>query len=153
TQIAAWRVQGLAQLPVAVNLSARQFQQKGLDVVISSILEQTGADPKMLELELTESLLMKDADETVAVLCNLKACGVRLSVDDFGTGYSSLAYLKRFPLDSLKIDRAFIRECTTQADDAIIALSIINLAHSLRLKVIAEGVESEAQLNFLRSRG
>jgi diguanylate cyclase (GGDEF)-like protein/PAS domain S-box-containing protein len=152
-QLMRWKADGLPPRPVAVNLSARQFQQKDLDSVIGSILQETGVDPGLLELELTESLLMKDADEAVRVLRNLKARGVQLSVDDFGTGYSSLAYLKRFPIDCLKIDRAFIRECTTDAEDATIALSIINLAHSLKLKVVAEGVETEAQLNFLRSRG
>ena len=152
-QIMQWRRQGFAPRPVAINLSARQFQQKDLDGVIGAILSRTGVDPRLLEFELTESLLMKDAEEAVRVLRHLKDYGVQLSVDDFGTGYSSLAYLKRFPLDSLKIDRAFIRDCTTDADDATIALSIINLAHSLKLKVVAEGVETEGQLNFLRARG
>ncbi len=152
-QLVRWNADGLPARPVAINLSARQFQQAEFDGVIGSILGESGVDPRLLEFELTESLLMKDADEAVRVLRNLKGRGVRLSVDDFGTGYSSLAYLKRFPLDSLKIDRAFIRECTTDADDATIALSIINLAHSLKLKVVAEGVETEAQLNFLRARG
>ena len=135
---------------MAVNLSARQFQQVNLDAVITGIVQKAGIDPALLELELTESLLMTDAEEAVRTLTNLKAAGLRLSVDDFGTGYSSLAYLKRFPIDALKIDRAFIRDAITNPDDAEITLAMINLAHNLKLKVIAEGVETEAQLNFLR---
>jgi diguanylate cyclase (GGDEF)-like protein/PAS domain S-box-containing protein len=152
-QLNAWREQGVPLLPVAVNLSARQFQQKNLDTVIGGILNETGVDPGLLEFELTESLLMNDAEEAARTLNNMKAYGVRLAVDDFGTGYSSLAYLKRFPLDTLKIDRAFVRDVTTNPDDAAIAVAIINLAHSLQLNVVAEGVETAAQLNFLRERG
>ncbi len=152
-QLAQWQAEGVTLRPVAINLSARQFQQRNLDVTIAAILAQTGIDPGLLELELTESMLMSDADEAVRMLNTMSAHGVRLSIDDFGTGYSSLAYLKRFPLDALKIDRAFIRDVTTDADDASIALAIINLAHSLKLKVVAEGVETEAQLDFLKAHG
>jgi len=151
-QIRAWQRLGLRPPPVAVNISARQFQPKVLDAFIACIA-QARIDPALIKLELTESLLMKEAEETARTLDRLKASGVHLSVDDFGTGYSSLAYLKRFPLDEIKIDRAFIRDVTTDPDDAEIALTIINLAHSLNLKVVAEGVETEAQLSFLRAHG
>jgi diguanylate cyclase (GGDEF)-like protein/PAS domain S-box-containing protein len=149
-EIEAWRTQGIEPRPVAVNLSARQFQQKNLDEVIGRVLKDTGIDPAHLELELTESLLMHDAAEAARTLQNLKNYGVRLAVDDFGTGYSSLAYLRRFPIDALKVDRAFIRDLTTNAEDATITLAIINLAHSLKLGVVAEGVETSAQVTFLK---
>ncbi|NRF67004.1 EAL domain-containing protein [Aquincola sp. S2] len=152
-QLAHWQAVGITPRPVAINLSARQFQQCNLDTTIAAILDETGIDPGLLELELTESMLMSNPDDAARMLNTMRAHGVRLSVDDFGTGYSSLAYLKRFPLDALKIDRAFIRDVCTDADDATIALAIINLAHSLKLKVIAEGVESEDQLQFLRAQG
>ena len=150
-QLAQWRAQGLALRPVAINLSARQFQERGLDDVVRAIVAEEGVDPSLLEFELTESMLMADADAAVRTLAALKAYGVRLSVDDFGTGYSSLSYLKRFPLDALKIDRSFMRDVTTDSDDASIALAIIRLAHSLRLDVVAEGVETRAQLRFLQT--
>ena len=148
-QLARWKAAGIVPRPVAVNLSARQ----DLDSVIAAILAETTVESGLLELELTESMLMKDPEEAVRILKALRAYGVRLAVDDFGTGYSSLSYLQRFPLDALKIDRTFIRDITTKPDDASIAVAIITLAHSLKLKVIAEGVETEAQLDFLRSRG
>jgi diguanylate cyclase (GGDEF)-like protein/PAS domain S-box-containing protein len=149
-QIRTWQIEGLRACPIAVNLSARQFNQNDLDFSIGKILEESQIDPGLLEFELTESVLMSDSEDSVQVLDNMKKYGVRLSVDDFGTGYSSLAYLKRFPLDALKIDRAFIRHITTDRGDATIAKAIINLAHSLKLKVVAEGVETQAQLDFLR---
>jgi len=152
-QLKRWEQEGVAVRPVAVNLSSRQFQRTNLAAMVEAILRETGVAPALLEFELTETLLMSDAEEAVETLRELKALGVRLAVDDFGTGYSSLAYLKRFPLDTLKIDRAFIRDAITNPDDATIALSMINLAHSLKLKVVAEGVETEGQLNFLRSHG
>jgi diguanylate cyclase (GGDEF)-like protein/PAS domain S-box-containing protein len=152
-QLNSWKAAGIAPRPVAVNLSARQFQQRNLDSVIAAILRDTQVDADLLELELTESMLMRDPEEAVHTLEALRAYGVALAVDDFGTGYSSLSYLQRFPLDALKIDRAFIRDITTKTDDASIAVAIITLAHSLKLKVIAEGVETEAQLNFLRIHG
>ena len=152
-QLRQWQRDGVPLRPVAVNLSARQFHQAGLDVVIARIVSQSGIDPGLLEFELTESMLMNDPEAAVRTLQRMKTWGVRLSVDDFGTGYSSLAYLKRFPLDALKIDRAFIRDITTDPDDAAITLAIIGLAHSMKLTVVAEGVETEAQLAYLRARG
>ncbi len=152
-QINKWQSQGLVLHPVSVNLSARQFQQQDLDSVIGKTLEVTAIDPHFLEFELTESVLMKEAEAAANALQNLKAFGVQISMDDFGTGYSSLAYLKRFPLDTLKIDRAFIRDVTTDPDDAAIAVAMIRLAHSLGLKVVAEGVETRAQLDFLIENG
>jgi diguanylate cyclase (GGDEF)-like protein/PAS domain S-box-containing protein len=148
-QIAAWQQAGLQAPPVAVNLSARQFQQKNLAGVMRDILKESGVGAAQLQFEITESLLMNDPEGAVRTLLGLKEIGVMLSIDDFGTGYSSLAYLKRFPLDALKIDRAFIKDIVTDADDAAITLAIINLAHNLKLKVVAEGVETEAQLNLL----
>ncbi len=152
-QLARWRADGMSPPPVAVNLSARQFHQKQLATVIGDILAGSGIDPAWLELELTESSLMSDAVAVAQTLHEIKALGIRLAVDDFGTGYSSLAYLKRFPLDALKIDREFIGDVATNADDASIALAIINLARNLKLKVIAEGVETEAQWRFLCAHG
>jgi diguanylate cyclase (GGDEF)-like protein/PAS domain S-box-containing protein len=148
-QIQTWDRAGLAVLPVAVNLSARQFQQKDLESSVRGILKASGVDPSLVQIELTESLLMIEPEAAARTLRGLKEAGVTISVDDFGTGYSSLAYLKRFPIDALKIDRAFIREVTTNPEDAAITLAIIGLAHSLKLKVVAEGVETEGQLNFL----
>lgn len=152
-QINKWHGQGLVLHPISVNLSARQFQQQNLDSVIGKTLEATGIDPCLLEFELTESVLMKEAETAANALQNLKAFGVQISMDDFGTGYSSLAYLKRFPLDILKIDRAFIRDVNTDADDATITVAMIKLAHSLGLKVVAEGVETKGQLDFLVENG
>jgi EAL domain-containing protein (putative c-di-GMP-specific phosphodiesterase class I) len=152
-QIAYWNVRGLTPRPVAVNLSARQFRMENLDGMVARIIAATGIDPSLLELELTETLLMHDPEQAVKTLRNLERYGVRLAVDDFGTGYSSLAYLKRFPIDALKIDRAFIHDATTNPEDAAITLAIINLGHSLGLKVVAEGVETEEQLEFLRANG
>ncbi|HXF79248.1 MAG TPA: EAL domain-containing protein [Usitatibacter sp.] len=152
-QIATWAERGIAPRPIAVNLSARQFRMDHLDTMVARIITETGVDPQLLELELTESLLMDNPEQTVVTLGNLRRYGVRLAVDDFGTGYSSLAYLKRFPIDALKIDRAFISDATTNPEDAAITLAIINLGHSLGLKVVAEGVETESQLQFLRDKG
>ncbi len=148
-QIKMWQKAGLPDLPVAINLSARQFQQKELEPTVRSIWSQAGVDPSLIQFELTESMLMKDPEAAARTLRGLKESGVKLSVDDFGTGYSSLAYLKRFPIDSLKIDRAFIRDITTDPENAAITLAIIGLARSLKLKVVAEGVETEDQLEFL----
>jgi predicted signal transduction protein with EAL and GGDEF domain len=152
-QIKRWQGEGLVPHPISINLSARQFQQQDLDTVIGKTLKITGIDPRLLEFELTESVLMKEAETAANALQNLKAFGVQISMDDFGTGYSSLAYLKRFPLDILKIDRTFIRDVTTDPDDAKITVAMINLAHSLELKVVAEGVETKAQLDFLVCHG
>jgi diguanylate cyclase (GGDEF)-like protein len=152
-QIGHWQAQGMPPRPVAVNLSARQFQDKNLGLVIAAIIADSGIDPGLLEIELTESMLMNNAEEATRTLNEINAGGVRLAMDDFGTGYSSLAYLRRFPLDVLKIDRAFIRNVATDPDDAAIVLAMISLAHSMKLEVVAEGVETEAQMSFLRMHG
>jgi diguanylate cyclase (GGDEF)-like protein/PAS domain S-box-containing protein len=145
----AWQAAGLPSIRVTVNLSGSQFRQETLLGTIDQVLRDTGLDPHYLELELTESIIMKDAEATITMLYKLKSMGLRLSIDDFGTGYSSLSYLKRFPLDTLKVDRSFVRNVTTDPDDAAITTAIIAMAHSLNLKVIAEGVETEKQLAFL----
>jgi diguanylate cyclase (GGDEF)-like protein/PAS domain S-box-containing protein len=152
-QLRAWHKQGLTPMPVAINLSARQFHQQNIAAMITRVLREHGVDPSLLELEITESTAMRDAEETCATLLGLKALGVRIAIDDFGTGYSSLSYLKRFPIDSLKIDRSFVTDLPGNHDDATIAQAIIIMAHALRLKVIAEGVENEAQLEFLTANG
>ncbi|HEY5798776.1 MAG TPA: EAL domain-containing protein, partial [Burkholderiaceae bacterium] len=152
-QCKAWQDAGQRPLRVAVNLSPRQFAQQNLVQSIAAVLEETGLPPHCLELELTETVVMTDVEHAVATLGDLKALGVKLSIDDFGTGYSSLSYLKRFPIDVLKIDRSFVRDITVDPDDAAIAVLIIALAHSLKLQVIAEGVETRAQLDFLREHG
>jgi diguanylate cyclase (GGDEF)-like protein len=148
-----WHEAGLPAIRMAVNLSALQFRQADLVGAISQILQETGLDPASheLELELTESLIMNDVEETVVTLNKLHAMGIKISIDDFGTGYSSLSYLKRFPISSLKIDRTFVRDLSTNPDDAAIVGAIIALGHSLKLKVIAEGVETAKQLEFLRA--
>jgi diguanylate cyclase (GGDEF)-like protein/PAS domain S-box-containing protein len=150
-QIKVWQARGITVRPVAVNVSAQQFHQADFDAQVRALIAQSGVDCRLIELEITESMLMHNPAEAAAMLSRLKRIGVKLSIDDFGTGYSSLAYLKRFPLDALKIDRTFVRDLTVDSDDAEIALAIISLAHNLKLKVVAEGVETEAQMNFLRS--
>ncbi|HWA38068.1 MAG TPA: EAL domain-containing protein, partial [Burkholderiales bacterium] len=151
----AWLDRGLRPGLVSVNLSARQFRQEGLVRKVASILEDTGLDPKHLEIELTESMVMHNVQAAIATLHGLKSLGVQLSVDDFGTGYSSLAYLKDFPIDTLKIDRSFVRDIGdgTGEDDGVIAQAVIQLGHALHLKVIGEGVETDAQVRFLRRHG
>jgi diguanylate cyclase (GGDEF)-like protein/PAS domain S-box-containing protein len=149
-QIAAWNRDGVRDVRVAVNVSSRQFVEGDLEGAIRRALDTHGVEPGMLELELTESALMSNAEHTIEVLTSLKQLGIRIAIDDFGTGYSSLAYLKRFPVDKLKIDIAFVRDITTNPDDAAIALAIISMAHSLHMLVIAEGVESRAQMAYLR---
>jgi diguanylate cyclase (GGDEF)-like protein/PAS domain S-box-containing protein len=149
-QIAAWNAQGVRDVRVAVNVSSRQFVEGDLEGDIRNALARHDVDPGFLELELTESALMSNAEHTIQVLGSLRALGIRIAIDDFGTGYSSLAYLKRFPIDKLKIDIAFVRDITTNPDDAAIALAIISMAHSLHMQVIAEGVESRAQMALLR---
>ncbi len=152
TQLQHWRAQGLPDLRVAVNLSVRQLLQKDFCSSVATVLAETGLPAALLELEITESTLMENAEDTLATLHGLHALGVRLSIDDFGTGYSSLSYLKRFPVDILKIDRSFVQDLPQDSDDMAIVSAIIALAHSLRLEVVAEGVETEAQRAFLRSR-
>jgi diguanylate cyclase len=152
-QVAAWLSQGFANLPVAVNLSAIQLREEGLAATVQAILTTTGLSPDTLELEITESAIMQETDKTIAILQTLQGMGIRITMDDFGTGYSSLSYLKRFPISWLKIDRTFIAEAMSHADDAEIIRAIIAMAHRLRLKVVAEGVETAEQLAFLRQEG
>jgi diguanylate cyclase (GGDEF)-like protein/PAS domain S-box-containing protein len=147
----AWQEAGLPPIRVAVNLSVRQFQERGLMDTVSQVLRETGLDPAFLQLEITEGAAMDDADFTITTLRNLREIGVQIAIDDFGTGHSSLAYLKRFPIDVVKIDRSFVRNLTIDATDAAIATTVIAMARSLKLQVIAEGVETEEQLAFLRA--
>jgi diguanylate cyclase (GGDEF)-like protein len=151
-QLAQWAHLRDGPTHVAVNVASRQFADQGLETVVTDALARHGVDASMLALEVTESALMCDTDRTIATLARLRALGVRIAIDDFGTGYSSLAYLKRFPVDLLKIDIAFIREVTHNPDDAALVDAIIAMAHSLHLDVIAEGVETEAQLTYLARR-
>ena len=147
----SWQEAGHAPLRVAVNLSARQFKQTGLVETVRVVLAETGLDPRFLELELTESILLEHTGESLATLRKFHDMGIHLALDDFGTGYSSLSYLKRFPIDSLKIDRSFVRDITTNPDDATIARTVIAMAHNLRMMAVAEGVETQEQLEFLRA--
>ncbi|MFQ5464809.1 MAG: putative bifunctional diguanylate cyclase/phosphodiesterase [Thermodesulfobacteriota bacterium] len=149
----AWQDAGLKRVSVAVNISMRHFKRSGFIDEVSAILEETGLDPGCLELELTESIVMEDAEATVATLRAFKSMGVRLAIDDFGKGYSSLEYLKRMPIDMLKIDRTFIRDITEDSNDASISTAIITLAHSLEVEVLAEGVETAEQLKALGALG
>jgi diguanylate cyclase (GGDEF)-like protein len=152
-QAYAWQAAGMRPLRVAVNLSAQQFRQRRLVEIVQAALRSAKLEAQYLELEITESAVMHDPELSIETLRQLSRLGVRISVDDFGTGYSSLSYLRRLPLDRLKIDRAFIREVASSRDDAAIVRAIISLAHNLHLKVIAEGVETAAQLDFLRELG
>ncbi len=152
-QCSAWQREGLPPTRVAVNVSPTQFRQGNLLGAIRAAVEQAGLNPRFLELELTESAVMTNPEESAAVLEELNRMGVLVSVDDFGTGYSSMSYLRRFPIDKLKIDRGFVKDLMTRADDASIVRAIISLAHSLRLKVVAEGVETPEQLRSLKSMG
>ena len=147
----AWQEAGLLSISVAVNLSARQFDDNTLYDTIADVLAASDLNPTWLELEITESLVMRNAEYTIDVLERLHDMGIHLSIDDFGTGYSSLGYLKRFPVDSLKVDRSFILDAPQDTDDAAITQAIIAMSHSLGLKVVAEGVETEEQLEFLRA--
>ncbi len=149
-QMRDWLDEGLPVPPIAVNLSARQFRQENLAQMIRRALQQHRLDASMLVLEITESTAMFDVDNAVTILRELKRIGVKLSLDDFGTGYSSLSYLKRFPIDHLKIDRTFVNDITTDPDDAAICMAVIGLGHNLKMTVVAEGVETEGQMQFLR---
>ncbi|QDG71676.1 EAL domain-containing protein [Janthinobacterium tructae] len=149
-QIAEWRDSEVGPVHVAVNVSSRQFAEGDLEGEVTRALAQYGVAPELLELELTETALMSNAERTIVVLGKLKKIGVKVAIDDFGTGYSSLAYLQRFPIDKLKIDIAFVRNITSNPNDAAIALAIVSMAHSLKLSVVAEGVESRPQLEYLR---
>ena len=152
-QARAWQDDGLAPLRISVNLSPSQFRGSGLTETIRRALDDAGLNPQYLEVELTESAVMSDPEESIAILEQLSEMGVLVSVDDFGTGYSSMSYLRRFPIDKLKIDRVFINEIASRPEDASIVRAIVSLAHSLRLKVVAEGVETLAQLDFLKAVG
>jgi diguanylate cyclase (GGDEF)-like protein/PAS domain S-box-containing protein len=152
-QSMAWQRQGLPPVPLAINLSARQFMHAGLIESMRRVLDETGIDPALIELEITETALMQHGGHTLEVLGQVNRMGMRLSIDDFGTGYSSLAYLKRFPVRKIKIDRAFIRELEASSEDQAIVAAVMALANSLQLSVVAEGVETEKQLALLRAHG
>jgi EAL domain-containing protein (putative c-di-GMP-specific phosphodiesterase class I) len=151
-QAQAWQAAGLPRLRVSVNLSSRQFRSEGLAETVSAALRASGLAPELLELEMTESLLVENVEHAMGVMGRLKAIGTAISIDDFGTGYSSLGYLKRFPIDSLKIDRSFVRDIATSPKDAAIVNAISALARSLGIGLIAEGVEEPWQAEFLRLR-
>ncbi|HZZ92261.1 MAG TPA: EAL domain-containing protein [Usitatibacter sp.] len=147
-----WQEHGI-NLPIAVNLSASQFHEPELVRELATILRTTGVSPSMIELEITESMVMRDPERAVAIMHALRAMGVRLSIDDFGTGHSSLGYLKRFPIDRLKVDRSFVRDLPHNSDDLAITRAVIAMAHSLRMSVVAEGVEHQQQFDLLRQEG
>jgi len=152
-QIGAWNTARVRAVPISVNLSPRQFQQQDLCAVVRKSLHDFGVAARLIELEITESGAMQNPEASIATLNELKELGVHLSIDDFGTGYSSLSYLKRLPVGTVKIDRSFITDLATNADDASIAQAIIKMAHTLSLKVVAEGVETASQLSFLSAHG
>jgi EAL domain-containing protein (putative c-di-GMP-specific phosphodiesterase class I) len=149
-QLISWQQTGLTGLRVSVNVSPNQFHQKNFVETVAQILAETGIDPRTLQLEITETSLIRSADHVVTRLAELKEMGLMVAIDDFGVGYSSLGYLKQLPIDMLKIDRSFVSEVSSDPDDAALVMAIITLAHNLRLKVLAEGVETEDQLRFLR---
>ena len=149
-QLNAWASEGLGHLTIAVNVSVQQFARADFVESVLRALWQYGVKPQQLELEITESLLMRNVDDTTACMKRFRAAGVTLSIDDFGTGYSSLGYLRQFPVDALKIDRSFVKDLHTSDDDAAICAAIIAMARELKLKVIAEGVANVEQLEFLR---
>lgn len=153
TQLVEWQKQGYEVPRLAINLSAKQFRQKSLVESITLILEETGVGAQFIGLEITESMLVHNIDEVVDTLLRLSNMGLEISIDDFGTGYSSLSYLKRFPINKLKIDKSFVDDITTHPDDAAIVKAIIAMAHGLKMTVVTEGVESHAQLEFLRQHG
>lgn len=153
TQNQAWINAGLAALPVSVNLSVRQFNRQDVFGLVQQILLETGLDPDLLELEITETLSMQDPQNTIDFIQKLKSIGVKIAIDDFGTGYSNLGYLRKFPVDKLKLDRCFISEITATPESIAISSAVIEIGHSLHLKVIAEGVEDESQLSILSARG
>jgi diguanylate cyclase (GGDEF)-like protein/PAS domain S-box-containing protein len=152
TQAKVWQEAGLPAVPIAVNVSAVQFRQQGFPDLVRRVLRDTRLDPKYLELELTESLLLTNADVMFSILQDLREMGVKLAIDDFGTGYSSLSYLRQFQVNRLKIDRSFVRDVANNSDDAAITTAIIKMAKALNLEVMAEGVETEAQMAFLRAQ-
>jgi EAL domain-containing protein (putative c-di-GMP-specific phosphodiesterase class I) len=148
----SWLDAGLAPIPVAINISAVELRSTNFVAHVRDILEETGLEPKYLEFELTETAFLQDPEATVAVLRELKTIGIHLTLDDFGTGYSSLSYLKRFPIDSLKIDKSFVRGLCTDSDDSKLVSAVINLGRSFHLQVIAEGVETRDQFLALQAQ-
>jgi EAL domain-containing protein (putative c-di-GMP-specific phosphodiesterase class I) len=146
-----WQLQGLTQIRVSVNLSVHQLRQGKLTSLVRQVLDETGLAPQFLELELTESQLLDNVESVITTFQQLRDLGVKLAIDDFGTGYSSLSYLKRFPVDYVKIDQTFIRDLALGGEDAAITRAIIVMAHSMELKVVAEGVETQAQMDFLKA--
>ncbi|MDP2829414.1 MAG: EAL domain-containing protein [Sulfuricellaceae bacterium] len=152
-QNSAWLAAGLPPMRVAVNLSAHQFRQSNLVDVVCLALEDSGLEPELLEMEVTESIMIQDVHTTITTLNQLHVIGIQISIDDFGTGYSSLSYLKRLPISKIKIDQSFVRDICTDPDDAAIADAVISLGHSLKMQVIAEGVETLEQLDYLRAHG
>jgi EAL domain-containing protein (putative c-di-GMP-specific phosphodiesterase class I) len=152
-QIGAWQRTGYPPVRMAVNLSSRQLKQKELIHVVGQALKETGVDPCWLELELTESSIMQSSEDPRAILDRLKSLGIQLSIDDFGTGYSSLSRLKRFPVDTLKVDRSFVKDIPSDAGNIAITQAMIAMAKGLKMKVIAEGVQTREQLQFLREQG
>ncbi len=152
-QNAAWQAAGMPTIPVAVNLAATHLRERRLPALVARAIQQHQLDPRSLEIEVTESILLADPELSIEIATRLDEMGVRLSIDDFGTGYSSLSYLKRLPINALKIDRSFVRDLGTDPDDEAIVTAIVAMAHGLKLKVVAEGVETESQLAFLRGRG
>jgi EAL domain-containing protein (putative c-di-GMP-specific phosphodiesterase class I) len=151
-QACEWQRQGLAKIRVSVNISVYQLRQGNLTSLVRQVLDETGLAPHYLELELTESELLDNVESVIATFRQLRELGVKLAIDDFGTGYSSLSYLKRFPVHYVKIDQTFIRDLSPGGEDAAITRAIIAMAHSLELKVVAEGVETQAQMDFLKSQ-
>jgi diguanylate cyclase len=151
-QASDWRHQGLPLPRIGVNVSVKQFVQRNFPTLVAQILDETGLEPEALEIEITESLLMRDADGAALTLGKLKALGIQLAIDDFGTGYSSLSRLKEFPIDRLKIDRSFVCAISTDPNDQAIASAVIAMADSMNLRVVAEGVETVDQLDFLRAK-
>jgi EAL domain-containing protein (putative c-di-GMP-specific phosphodiesterase class I) len=152
-QARSWELAGLPPMCMAVNISSVELRARGFVSNVRAVLAETALDPRHLELELTETVLMEDSKSAAEVLAELKEIGVRLALDDFGTGYSSLSYLKRFPIDTLKIDQSFVRDLTTDQEDAGIVAAVIGMGKSLHMRVIAEGVETREQLEFLQEHG
>ncbi|WML51370.1 EAL domain-containing protein [Neobacillus sp. PS3-12] len=153
TDCKSWHDQGLSHLSVSVNISPQQFKRQNIEELVSSILQETGLPPSALELELTEGIIMQDPGNASFIISNLKALGIKISIDDFGTGFSSLGYLKQFPIDILKIDKSFVTNLEWDETNASISTAVISLAHSLKLEVVAEGIENEEQLTFFRNHG
>ena len=150
-QARAWVDAGLPTISMAVNISSMEFRDDSFLDRVFTILEETGLDPRSLELELTEGVLMKRAQSAASVLQTLRARGIQIAVDDFGTGYSSLSYLMKFPIDALKIDQSFVRQITTSPNETSIVTAVISMGRSLKLRVVAEGVETQEELAFLQS--